>query len=51
MYVSLFYLQIATVLERDSSKEKVVLELLQTKDIISLHYDNVCEYVGEIDDI
>ena len=45
------YLQIATVLERDRSKEKVVLELLQSKEIISLHYDNVCEYIGEVEDI
>ena len=45
------YLQIATVLKRDSSACRVVVELNQSREILTLDYDDVCEYTGEIEDL
>ena len=51
LIVVFFLLQIAAVLDRDRSKYKVVVELIQTGEIVTLDYDDVCEYTGDTEDM
>lgn len=42
--------EIGQVIQRDKRKEKVTVQLLTDRDsIVMLHYDDVCEYTGNVD--
>ena len=49
--VCALYIQLARILEQDRPRAKAVVELLQTKEVLSVHFDDICEYVGDIEDI
>ena len=42
--------QIAKLLERDSKKYRATVELLQTREILTMDYDDLCEYTGDVED-
>ncbi len=44
-------LQIGTILKRDKANCKVAVELVQTREVVTLDYDDVCEYVGNIEEL
>ena len=42
--------EIGQVIQRDKHKEKVTIQLLSDRDtVVTLHYDDVCEYTGNVD--
>ena len=47
----LSYLQLARVIEQERQKAKAVVELLSSKEILSVHFDNICEYIGDTEDM
>lgn len=44
-------MQIATILERRTDKYEAIIELLETGEVLTVPYDDICEYVGEIENI
>lgn len=44
-------LQIARLLERDSKNCKATVEMVYSSKILTVDYDNICEYTGDIDDL
>ena len=43
-------LQLATLLEQDRGKAIAIVEMVMSKERSSLHFDCICEYVGEADE-
>ena len=42
--------EIGQVIHRDKHIEKVTIQLLSDRDtVVTLHYDDVCEYSGNVD--
>ena len=46
-----FSFQIATLLEQDRANARAVVNLIVTKEILKLDFDDLCEYIGEIEDL
>lgn len=44
-------MQLARIIEQDRPKAKAVVELLLSKEVLNVHFDDICEYVGDIDDM
>lgn len=42
-------MQMAVVIDRSNSKCKATVQLQQTKEIVTVDYDHICEYVGDMD--
>jgi len=42
--------EIGQVIARDKVKYKATVQLFQSEDVLSLDYDSVCEYIGEVPD-
>ncbi len=42
--------QLARVLEKDKSRERVVLQLYSNFEVLNLYYDDVCAYEGHVDE-
>ena len=47
----LSYMQLAKIIEQDRPKAKAVVQLLSSKEVLSVHFDNICEYVGDVEDM
>lgn len=44
--------QIGQLIEKNKDKERVTIQLLSDRDVIvTLHYDDVCEYAGNVDQL
>ena len=43
--------QIATLLEQDRANARAVVNLVVTKEILKLDFEDLCEYVGDIEDL
>ena len=43
-------LQLATIIEQDRSKAKATVETGLTKEVTNVHFDDICEYVGDVED-
>ena len=43
-------LQVARLLERDSRKYKATVEVVYSSKVLTVDYDNICEYTGIVDD-
>lgn len=46
-----FSFQIATLLEQDRANARAVVNLIVTKEILKLDFEDLCEYIGEIEDL
>ena len=44
---ALFFIQLALLLERNTTKYSAVIQLLMDKSIITADYDDICEHVGD----
>lgn len=44
-------LQLARIIEQDRPKAKAVVELVLTNEVLSVHFDNICEFVGDVEDM
>jgi hypothetical protein len=44
-------LQIGTLLDRDSKNCKATIEVVHSGKIVTVDYDNICEYTGDMDDL
>lgn len=51
VHAFLSYMQLARIIEQDRPKAKAVVQLLSSKEILSVHFDNICEYVGDVEDM
>ena len=49
--VHAFHMQLARIIEQDRPKAKAVVQLLSSKEVLSVHFDNICEYVGDVEDM
>ena len=49
--LSVFHMQLARVIEQERSKAKAVVELVLSKEVLSVHFDDICEYVGDVEDM
>ena len=45
------HMQLARILEQDRPKAKAVVEMILTKEVIGVHFDDICEYVGDVEDM
>ena len=45
-----FQIKLAVLLKRDTSKHTAVIQLLLDKNVITVHYDDICEHVGGVND-
>ena len=43
----LFFIQLALLLERNTTKYSAVIQLLVDRSIITADYDDICEHVGD----
>ena len=44
-------LQIARMLERDTRKYKATVEVVTTSEVVTVDYDDLCEYTGDVEDL
>lgn len=44
-------MQVGRVLDRDSKKCKATVEVVYNRQVLNVDYDNICEYIGDIDDL
>ncbi len=44
-------MQLARVIEQERSRAKAVVELVLSKEVLSVHFDDICEYVGDVEDM
>lgn len=51
LFFFVFSFQIATLLEQDRANARAVVNLIVTKEILKLDFDDLCEYIGEIEDL
>lgn len=47
--VSYFPIQMAVIVERNKTKCRATVQLQLTKEVVTVDYDNICEYVGDSD--
>ena len=45
------HLQLARIVEQDRPKAKAVVELILTKEVLAVHFDDICEYVGDVEEM
>ena len=50
LIVALFPVQIGRILERDSKNYKATIELVHSSKILTVDYDDICEYTGDVED-
>ena len=43
-------LQIGRILERDSKNYKATVELIHDSKTLTVDYDDICEYTGDVED-
>jgi len=44
-------MQIARVLERDTKRYKATVEVVTTNEVVTVDYDDLCEYTGDVEDL
>ena len=44
------FLQLATIVEQDRTKGKAVIQLNLSKEVMNVDFDDICAYVGDIED-
>ena len=44
-------MQLARIVEQERSKAKAVVELVMSKEVLNVHFDDICEYVGDVEDV
>lgn len=51
VYILDILVQVGRVLDRDSKKCKATVEVVYNRQVLTVDYDNICEYIGDIDDL
>ena len=44
-------LQLARIIKQERSRAEAVVELVLSKEVLSVHFDDICEYVGDVEDM
>lgn len=51
VYILDILVQVGRILDRDSKKCKATVEVVYNRQVLTVDYDNICEYIGDIDDL
>lgn len=44
-------MQLARIIKQERSRAEAVVELILSKEVLSVHFDDICEYVGDVEEM
>lgn len=44
-------MQLARIIKQERSRAEAVVELVLSKEVLSVHFDDICEYVGDVEEM